>query len=311
MAIVNHYGHSDSLRQRVWRCCFSWGQMAANCPKDHVCKDLLRPLQGTLGQINRFDFCPWRPGLQILPWFVELGPRHLGLPVAETIGHFLRVTQPGATTFACHLGWQYGDALHTARRRCAWWAPRLLRSRGVLVEVFFLRTVVWQLYCALVLRGCNCSAVLLLGSSHTTSLTLRLTRSPDHKKWQLTLSKWFQTSWRTPLNSDGLGAASCTVTQVLRRFWSVLHKEGDVALVRRSGVTAPLRTNIVPLAAVGNPPPFRPPPLKKSPCSDEIVFWVDFFGWMFLLWSLASQWSDRGKSLPRGKNRPTIASRQK
>ena len=75
----------------------------------------------------------------------------------------------------------------TPRRRGGrplfWWAPRLLRSGGVLVEVFFFysRTVVWQLYCALVLRGCNCSAVLLLGSSHTTSLTLRLTRSPDHK----------------------------------------------------------------------------------------------------------------------------------
>ena len=62
-----------------------------------------------------------------------------------------------------------------------WWAPRLLHSGGVLVEVFFLKTVVWQLYCALVLRGCNCSAVLLLGSSHTTSLTLCLTRSPDQK----------------------------------------------------------------------------------------------------------------------------------
>ena len=29
-----------------------------------------------------------------------------------------------------------------------WWAPRLLRSGGVLVEVFFLKTVVRQLYCA-------------------------------------------------------------------------------------------------------------------------------------------------------------------
>ena len=34
-------------------------------------------------------------------------------------------------------------------------------------------------------RNCNCSAT-----------------------WQLTLSKRFQTNWRTPLNSDGLGAAS-------------------------------------------------------------------------------------------------------
>ena len=32
---------------------------------------------------------------------------------------------------------------------------------------------------ALMLRGCNCSAVLLLGFSHTTSLALRLTKSPD------------------------------------------------------------------------------------------------------------------------------------
>ena len=40
-----------------------------------------------------------------------------------------------------------------------WWAPRLLRSGGVLVEVVFLKTVVWQLYCALVLRGCNCAAL--------------------------------------------------------------------------------------------------------------------------------------------------------
>ena len=92
-----------------------------------------------------------------------------------------------------------------------WWAPRLLRSGGVLVEVFFF-TVVWQLYCALVLRGCNCSAVLLLGSSHTTSPYSTLDQKPWPRKWQLTLSKWFQTNWQTPLNSDGLGAASQGVT---------------------------------------------------------------------------------------------------
>ena len=76
------------------------------------------------------------------------------------------------------------------------WAGRMTQIRNTQILVgsktapfrgcaswggFFLKTVVWQLYCALVLRGCNCSAVLLLGSSHTTSLTLRLTRSPDHK----------------------------------------------------------------------------------------------------------------------------------
>ena len=30
-------------------------------------KDLLRPLQSTLGHISWFDFCPWRPGLQTYP----------------------------------------------------------------------------------------------------------------------------------------------------------------------------------------------------------------------------------------------------
>ena len=67
-----------------------------------------------------------------------------------------------------NLSWLVGSKT-APFRGCASWG------------VFFLKTVMWQLYCALVLRGCNCSAVLLLGSSHTTSLTLRLTRSPDHK----------------------------------------------------------------------------------------------------------------------------------
>ena len=40
------------------------------------------------------------------------------------------------------------------------------------------------------------------------------------------------------------------------------------------GVTAPSRTNIVPLTGVWNPPPFRyppPPPLKKSPVFVQII----------------------------------------
>ena len=31
----------------------------------YVCKDLLRPLQSTLGQISWFDLCPSQPGLQL------------------------------------------------------------------------------------------------------------------------------------------------------------------------------------------------------------------------------------------------------
>ena len=58
---------------------------------------------------------------------------------------------------------------------------------------FFEDCRVTTLLC-LVLRGCNCSA-----------------------KWQLTLSKWFQTNWRTPLNSDRLGAASLIPPSLL--FW--------------------------------------------------------------------------------------------
>ena len=65
--------------------------------------------------------------------------------------------------------------------------------RGCARFFFLSKTIVWQHYCAFVLRGCNCSAVLLLGSSHTTSLTL----------FQMIPNKL-----RTPLNSDGLGAAS-------------------------------------------------------------------------------------------------------
>ena len=81
-----------------------------------------------------------------------------------------------------------------------WRAPRLLRSGGVLVEMFFfLKTVVWQLYCALVLRGCNCSAVLLLGSSHTTSLLYAWPEALTTKM----ATDTFQVI-RTPLNSDGL-----------------------------------------------------------------------------------------------------------
>ena len=35
-------------------------------------KDLLRPLQGTLGHISWFDLCPWRLGLQVKPSWIHL-----------------------------------------------------------------------------------------------------------------------------------------------------------------------------------------------------------------------------------------------
>ena len=82
------------------------------------------------------------------------------------------------------------------------------RSGGVLVEVFFLTTGMWQLYCALVLRGCTCSAVLLLGSSHTTSLALRLTKSPDHKNGNWHFPSDSKRTGGPPSIAMVLGAAS-------------------------------------------------------------------------------------------------------
>ena len=57
---------------------------------------------------------------------------------------------------------------------------------------------------------------------------------------------------------------SCT--QLLRRFWSSRNKGGwGRTSCDGPGVTAPLRTNIVPLTPVWNPPPSVTSPFKKAP----------------------------------------------
>ena len=79
----------------------------------------------------------------------------------------------------CFKFWEFR---HRERQTCCWWAPRLLRSGGVLVEVFFFENCrVTTLLCISAWRlQLLCCAVAWF-FSHTTSLALRLTRSTDHK----------------------------------------------------------------------------------------------------------------------------------
>ena len=62
-----------------------------------------------------------------------------------------------------------------------------------------------------------------------------------------------------------LRAATVLSRDCLPQIWSSFNSKVMSHSRDGPGVTAPLRTNIVPLTGVWNPPPSIPPPLKKSP----------------------------------------------
>ena len=94
-------------------------------------------------------------------------------------------------------------------------------------------------------------------SPHFGAISLRVTQKTWRRRKNI--------QWRNSKNPVETARRHCTVTRLSRRFGRPLTKKVMSHSPDGPGVPAPLRTNIVPLTGVWNPPPLPLAPLKKPP----------------------------------------------